>query len=368
MDPKRSLLANIEAYIGKYLSFPNPDIIRVLALWAVSTHLFLHFDAFPYLSITADTKRAGKTRLAEILAFLCRRPRLATAMTPAALYRLIELESPTVFFDEAETLSSDATGTMRSVLNSGYRRGQTVSRASTDGSVRDYPVYCPKAFVLIGDVNDTLRDRSIVVRMERGEAPARFVYEIAKGEGFELREQVAKLTTAQAMAIEQVYMRHAGLPFLGDRDEEIWLPLFCVCEALFPDVAEDFKRIAVDLATAKTAPARRHASLKGMEDEHQEDEYAKKLLRDVYGLLGGRGHIFTADVMTGLYAIPTAPWRAFRGTGLSPIDMSNLLARFGVAPKPIRVGSSRKPGSKVARGYRRPDLHAALVRAGERPA
>src|SRR5207247_3545549 len=51
----------------------------------------------------------------------------------------------------------------RSVLNGGYRKGATVTRRGLT-----YAVYSPKVFILIGDVFDTLRDRSIVIEMWRG--------------------------------------------------------------------------------------------------------------------------------------------------------------------------------------------------------
>ncbi len=118
-------------------------------------------------------------------------------ISPAALYRTISADKPTLLIDEAEMFSS-AKSEFRSLLNSGYRRGQTVKRH--DG---DYETYCPKAFALIGDVHDTLRDRSIVIEMMRCEPARRFVYAAAKEEGAALRETInAAVSTGPPITVD----------------------------------------------------------------------------------------------------------------------------------------------------------------------
>jgi hypothetical protein len=53
--------------------------------------------------------------------------------------------------------------------------------------IRNYKVYGPKMFVLIGDVYDSLRDRSILINLRRAHAPERFLYPEANSEGAALR-------------------------------------------------------------------------------------------------------------------------------------------------------------------------------------
>ena len=49
---------------------------------------------------------------------------------------------------------------------------------------RKYSLYCPKAFIQIGDVRGTLQDRSIVVRiMERAEPRERYSYDVVRAGG-----------------------------------------------------------------------------------------------------------------------------------------------------------------------------------------
>lgn len=353
----RGIVNAVQAFYEQYVTLGSPDYTFAAALWTLGTFLWPHFDAFPYLVITSMTKRSGKTRFGEVMSFVSSNPRSFAAMTPATLFRSIRDENPTLFLDEAETLSSETADTMRAVLNAGYRRGQTIPRVSKKG-VEEWPAYCPKVFILIGDVFDTLRDRSIIVTMQRAEPKMRFVYDHARAEGQALRERAASVVEEYQGVIVEHYQRHAGLPFLTDRDEEIWLPLFAVCEVLAPDRLGELQRVSADLSTEKTSESRRYVNLLGAEKAAEDDEYARRLLRDLRTVMNADPVIFTAAALDRLKALPTGPWRKYRGEGLTAIDMGNLLSRFGLAPKVIRTGGRKR--AKIARGYRRPDVEKAL--------
>jgi hypothetical protein len=163
----------------------------------------------------------------------------------------------------------------------------------------------------------------------------------------------------QRDAITVVYAKHSGLSFLPDRDEEIWLPLFAICAILDPDRIVELQRVAVDMATDKTQTSRKHTNLLGSEREAEEDEYARRLVRDLLAVIGTAKSVYSTDALPKLHALPTGPWRRFRGEGLNAIDMSNMLSRFGIKPKSISVGT-RKDRS-VRRGYTR-DMVAKAVK------
>ncbi len=365
-DTARTLIADIQAYIEQYVTFSNQDYSFAAALWVLGTYLHQGFDAFPYLVITSHTKRSGKTRFSEVLSFMASNPRSLTGVTPATVFHAIKSLQPTLFVDEAEGLSGGRNGQagdhmMRSVMNSGYRKGQSIPRMAGRDEVEEWPTYCPKVFVLIGDVYDTLRDRSIIVTMQRGEPKTRFTYDRAKVDGNVLGERAKEVTTARASEVAEAYTRHAGLDFLQDRDEEIWLPLFAVAEVFAPSRMVELQRVAADMATEKTSEARRYVNLQGAEQAAEDDEFSKRLVRDLLTVINGAKSIFTVDALEQLKALPTGPWRKFRGAGLTAIDMANLLSRFGLAPDLIRVGGKKK-GAKVARGYRREWVEAAVAK------
>lgn len=349
----------IENFVSKYVTFAEPMYTLPLALWTIATFLYETFDAFPYLVITSATKRSGKTRLAEILSFMCSRPRSFAALTASTVFRSIQSEKPTLFFDEAEELSSESAGTMRSVLNVGYRRGATVPRMEGTELV-EFPTYCPKVFILIGSPFDTLKDRSIMVEMQRAEPRERFVYEAAKEEGAGIRSELAKLTEMHQKKIGELFADHRGLPFLQDRDEEIWTALFCICQMFCPSRLDELKVSAVDMAAMKTAQGKRYIQLAKAEGAARDDEYAQKLLMDLYGILGTTGRVVsTKDAVEQLWSIPVAPWRRFRGRGLTAFDLSNMLRRFDVRPVRVSVGTGRK-NRVVLMGYRLEHVEKAV--------
>ena len=357
----KNIVARIEDYIQDYVTLADSHYSLPLALWIIGTYCFPEFDAYPYVVITAPTKRSGKTRLSEMMSFCCANPRNFAALTAATMFRSIESEKPTMVFDEAETLSSESASTMRAVLNVGYRRGQTIPRM-TGGGIKEFSTYCPKIFVLIGDVYDTLRDRSIVITMKRAETRKRFVFDVAREEGRELRETVADAVSNHIGDIQHAFQNHKGLPFLMDRDEEIWTSIFCIAEVFCKDRINELKASAVDMATEKTADAKRYVDLKHAETAAMEDEYAKRLLTDLYSLFVVNGKVLsTEEAIERLKAIPTAPWRKFRGDGIDAHDLANMLSRFGVRPVRIALGSGRGKQT-FKRGYKRGDVEKAMGR------
>jgi hypothetical protein len=354
------LISQLESYIRSYVSLAETCHALVIVLWLAATHAWPAFDAFPYLVVTSATKRSGKTRLLELMSFVASNSQLVASISPAALYRTVHAEKPTLLVDEAEMFSS-AKSEYRSLLNTGYRRGQTVKRH--DG---DYETYCPKAFALIGDVHDTLRDRSIVVEMRRGEPARRFVYAAAKQEGAVLRERLRAALSSKADEIDAVVREFEGLPFLFDRDEEIWTPLFVLCRLLCPDRIDELERAAADISAAKTARARKYLELGQDEDDAQEQQYAVRLLRDMAVITADHEQITTQEAIAKLREIPTSPWRRFRGAGLKDgieggMVLAGLLSCFGIKPATIRIAPKTEGKGSTAKGYKRRALLDALA-------
>lgn len=354
-----ALVTRIETYIQDYVTLATAHYALPIALWTIGTYCFPDFDSFPYMVITSPTKRSGKTRLAEMISFCCANPRNFAAMTPFTLFYSIETEQPTILFDEAEKLNSESASDMRSILNVGYRRGQTVPRRAP-GGMKEFNTYCPKIFILIGDVFDTLRDRSMIITMQRAETRKRFTFEAAREEGRVLRELISDAVKWNGGNIKHAFQNHTGLPWLQDRDEEIWTSLFCLCEVFCPSRVQELQAAASDMAAEKTGEAKKYINLKEAEDAATNDEYAKRALADLFQLFVMNGRVIrTEDAIEGLKAIPTAPWRKFRGDGITPHILSSLLDRFGVRPVRIAIGSGRGK-QQFYRGYKREQVEKAM--------
>jgi Protein of unknown function (DUF3631) len=359
------IMGKLESYLNSYMTFPESGYALPLALWIIGTYFWSDcFDAFPYLTVSAPTKNCGKSRLAELLSFSSNNPVLAASCTPAAIYRTLAESESTFLFDEAEKMSSEVKDLMHSVINSGYRRGQTIRRAAPEGGYDEYPTYCPKAFFSIGDLNDTLRSRSIVIHLRRAgmvHERMKFYFQIVQPQGGALRKEIQDLSDA-IPAITESYVGFKGAEFLTDREEEIWTPLFVLCRYFAPTRELELQKIAADMAAEKTAPAMGYKNLLGEEKKAEDEEYAIRLLRDTGLIMNGRKVIASVELVDLLREMPTGPWRKFRGTGLTMNNLASLFGRFGLRPGAHRIGYGR--GSKAHRSYLKVDVIKALSEAG----
>lgn len=357
MNRYHATVAAIEAFFAKYIVFADPSYSLPLALWIIGTFVYQDFDAFPYVVITAATKRSGKTRLSELMSMVCKNPQNLGALTPAGVFHSMDSKDPVVLFsDEAEELSSEGATQMRAVLNMGYRKGQSVRRI-VHGEPKDYPTYCPKVFILIGDVADTLKDRSVIIRMKRGNPPGRFVFEPVRAEGAVIRARIEEDLQGASAAVAEAFLRSQGLEFLTDRDEELWTPLFAIASVFCPDRIEELQRYAVDIATEKTQESARYTSLLGEEKKAEQEEYALRLLADIRKLMHGHKQIETKVLIEQLHGLTTSPWRKFRGDGLSIRNIADMLSPFGVSPGLVRIGPRAE--NNVKRGYKAADIERA---------
>lgn len=345
-DEGPALLRDGENFFKRFVILPG-GVPLALSAWTIATHIYDAFDCFPYLAFSSPAKRCGKTRATEVLELIAASARRAVNLSEAALFRLIESQCPTLILDEAESLSgrTDRAEALRSLLNAGNRKGTKVYRC--DGNthaLKDFEVYCPKVFCCIGGLPDTIADRSIVVSMQRkkpGEDVERFTFREVGPEGEALRRRVETFAETSRPAIESAYQT-LRLPFLSDRDEENWLPLFAVLAVAHPSRTDELRRCAERLTQQKAA--------------NDEDEtLALRLLGDLRDVWPeGEAASFTTHLLESLKGIGDAPWAG--DVELTARKMARFLRPFGVQPRQVRVGP------ETAKGYAFDELEAAFVR------
>ncbi len=295
------VIKQVETFISKYATLAHDYYLLPLALWTLGTHTWETFDCFPYLVITAYVKRAGKTRLMELAAMLSANGRTFSPDSTASMFRSIgsaadkdndTATKPAIFIDEAEKLNQE-NHPAREFLNKGYKRGQTISRF-IGGEVVDFECYCPKAFVLIGDVYDTLRDRCIMVTMRRrspieAASENKFRRAMVEPEAANLRDKMHALVMDHQSEIESAYAEMHSLSFLNDRDEELWSSLFAMARVLCPNRMDELTKAAVDIATEKTGARRSFHELLDVEEKKADDAEAQIiLLRDMLKITEGK--------------------------------------------------------------------------------
>src|SRR6185437_3895659 len=178
------LLGNLAATIRRY-AILTAEQADAVALWILFTYAIDGARISPKLAITSPTPRCGKSTLLALVAALVPRPLVASNISPAAVFRVIEKSNPTLLIDEADSFLKDNEG-LRGVLNSGHSRdGAYVIRCVGDNlEPTRFCTWCAQAVGLIGSLPATLADRSIEVRLQRkraGESVAKLTRNAREG-------------------------------------------------------------------------------------------------------------------------------------------------------------------------------------------
>ena len=160
------LLAVIEEYIAA-----TPEERMAIALWIMHCHLFDRFDITPRLALLSPVRGCGKTTVLGLIDILIYEAYRTDNVSPASIYYQLERQPRTTWLiDEADGLDLSRNHVLRSVFNSGHRRGGCVSRF-VGGWSRKYPTFAPLAIAAIGSLPLPLLHRAVVINMQRSAIP-----------------------------------------------------------------------------------------------------------------------------------------------------------------------------------------------------
>jgi len=171
-----------------HVKFQNESDADTLALWVLCTYLIDQLEILPFIYVTSPEPMCGKSTVLKLLKVFSKSAQMASKITSAAIYRLIERDQPTLLFDEADRFlrgNSDLNG----ILNAGHARFEAcviINEKQGDGNwePKEFSVWCAKAVAGIGAQDDTLVSRSIVVPLRR-----KLISETVKPVRFNLEEQ-----------------------------------------------------------------------------------------------------------------------------------------------------------------------------------
>ena len=337
----------VESLFLDYLILPE-GLPFVAALWAIGTRIFKSFDCFPYLTVTSPVKRCGKSRFAEILELLCANPLMSVNISEAALFRSVESDNPpTLFIDEAEPLrnrQSERATYLLAILQAGFREGTHVLRCvGRENTVKKFSVYCPKVVLAIGNLPDTLMDRSVIVRMRRhlqNESIARFRRRVAAQQALGVTSAIATWTEKNKALIAKAYLKQ-NLNFLRDREADIWEPLFTIASVAVPERLDELRQIALRLSGEKA-------------ELDVDESQGLRLLADIRAAFGNskRNAITTSNLVAKLKGKLDSQW----DDDLTPISLSRMLRPFGISSKQLWIDDSNY------RGYERDDFKLVFER------
>jgi len=228
-----ALLTDIVAIVDRHAILPAGAAVA-FALWLRHTYVLDAFDVSPYLGVTSPEKRCGKTVVLELTQAMARKPLPAANITPAALFRTIEAHTPTLLIDELDTFLKD-NEELRGVLNSGHRKATAVviRLAGDDHEPRTYSTWCPKIIAMIGNLPETLADRSIPITMRRktpDEETQRIRFDRLMRECEPIRQKAARWSDDHIGVIRD---SEPDVPeALNDRAQDLWRPLLAIAEVV----------------------------------------------------------------------------------------------------------------------------------------
>jgi hypothetical protein len=340
------LLADVEHFAGRFLSFPTPHHLVVVVLWIAHTWTLSAFYVTPRLVLDSPEPGSGKTRVLEVLARLCRGAKLTLSTTTAALYRRIDAAGdtpPTILQDEADAIFGRATTPqaedLRALYNSGYKRGATVDRCEGDArnmKVREFPVFAPVALAgLAGRMPRTITDRAITPHMRRrapGETVAEYRERDAEAGAEPLRARLEDWADTNLAALTDARpVMPAGV---RDRPAEVWEALLAVADAAGGDWPQ----------RARTAC--RYFVLESSADDRL--SFGVRLLSDVREAFGSRDRMFSEEIVTALLADPESEWHDLWGVSLNMRRLAKELKRYGVESQEVRIGADHRKGYLVS--------------------
>jgi Protein of unknown function (DUF3631) len=344
--PDPELLEDVVKFARRYVVMADAQA-DAAALWMVHTHAFDVFRTTPYLWVTSAVRESGKSTFMRVLRALSSKPRMAGSISTAALYRIVEVEQPTLLLDEQDaTFKGDKERgeAFRGVLNTGFEYdGVAIVCSGQNHDVKAFPTFCPKALASIGTLWDTVESRSISIRLERmlsSEVVEYFDRDEVDEEADALRTRIA-----QWVNLHQAELRQARPESdLERRVRDIWRPLLAIADVLGDEWPERARRAASELSTGEA---------------RQDDSRPVKLLADIRTVFNESDieRFRTADLITALSVIEESPWGdMYGGKAITSHQLSRLLQSFRIKTMPVWAEG------KTVKGYKREQFEDAWAR------
>ncbi len=341
-----ALLDALLAALIRYVILPSPEAADAVVLWIAATHAQPAWAHAPRLVIRAPEKRCGKSRLLDVVEATCHNPFITVNSSPAAVYRSITDDPPTLLVDEADTIfgpKADGNEDLRGLLNAGHQRNRPAKRYDANSNrVESIPTFAMAALAGIGAMPDTIEDRAVVVRMRRrgpGETVAPYRH---RRDRPGLRQIAQDLSAWLRADLDTLEKAEPPMP-VEDRAADTWEPLVAVADHAGGDWPER-ARAAVLTLTAEA-------------DDNGQPSNRIRLLADCRTAFGTETALPTATLLERLKADPEAPWADYGPNGLTAMKLGVILREYD-----IRSGNIRFPDGTQAKGYQRVDFADAWAR------
>jgi hypothetical protein len=345
------ILDDLAALIARYVAFPSADALTAVALWVAHCHALDAFDSTPRLALLSPEKGSGKTRTLEVLSLVVPEPMHAVNVSAAALFRVVADRGPTLLLDEADTYLGNTVAKqhedLRGLINAGHRRGAMAYRGEVSGrsvGVVEFPAFAACALAGIGDLPDTILDRSVSIAMKR-RAPHEHVEpfreRVVRPRAESIRDRLAAWIDPN---LDWLRGEFPAMPAgIVDRAADVWEPLLAVADlagGIWPHRARN-AALALNAARAERDPS-----------------LGVQLLRDCQRIFAQRDvdRLTTETLLEALTDSDESPWGDLRGKPLDARGLARRLRKYDVRPGDHRFTDG------VRKGYRTEDFHDAWQR------
>ena len=347
------ILNGIEAFLRKYVVFPSEPALTAVVLWAAHTWVASQFYTTPRLYLSSAEKGSGKTRALECLGNVCYKPRQTINTSVAALFRIIEDQSPTILLDEADTIfsakGSDSKEDLRAILNAGYKKGAMVERCEgRDFKVRSHKVFTPVALAGIGKLPDTIMSRSVVIRMKKRSRNESISSYREKGAESDTRKLKIDLEN-WSLTLCEIGDDCPDLPKgVEDRNAEVWEPLIAIADRAGGQWPTRAREAALSLIGSVTGDDTQSIGIQLLGD-------IKKVFETTMS-----DKISSVELLGYLHAMEESSWADFYGKPFNAHNLAKKLKEYDIKPQQLWDGSKRD-GSRM-RGYLKSDFEESWVR------
>ncbi|MGH3611661.1 MAG: DUF3631 domain-containing protein [Pseudonocardia sp.] len=338
-----ALLDAVHSAVARYVVLPSPAAAVAVVLWIAASHAQLAWAHAPRLVIRAPEKRCGKSRLLDLVEALCWAPFITVNSSPAAVYRSITPDPPTLLVDEADTIfgpKADGNEDLRGLLNAGHQRNRPAKRYDAAANrVESIPTFAMAALAGIGTMPDTIEDRAVIIRMRRRAAGEHVAPYRHRRDRPALRTLAAQLHTWLRADLPALEAAVPAMP-VEDRAADTWEPLIAVADHAGGGWSDRARAAVLYLVAEHTDT--------GVTSDRI------RLLIDCHTAIGDEPAIPTTVLLQRLKADLEAPWFDYGPGpgGLTPMKLGVLLRDYD-----IRSTTLRFPDTGQAKGYQRADFH-----------
>jgi hypothetical protein len=343
------LLDALAKAIGGYVVMSKVQC-HAVALWVVFTHCFTAANNAPKLWIKSAERRSGKTRLLQVLSHLASRPLAVSYISAAMLPRVVTQLAPSLLLDEVDTFVNGSEE-LRGVLNSGFDRDSFVIigvKVGDDWVPTKFNAWCPQALAGIGELPDTVADRSLCVDLARKSRNEK-VRRLRRRDSGPLEELAQKCARWAADNVDELADAAPEIPAgLNDRAADAWE----LCIAIADRCSDEWGRKA------------RLAALEISGDGAVVSSFGEMLLSDIRDVFEAMHpipeiaqKISSYDLVRKLTDLIHRPWPEFRkGLPLSQTTLASLLRPFHISPGQVWLDGEK------TRGYTRTAFKDAFDR------